>query len=169
MKKMSYKRLYNKALFYLSRYSSSSENLRQVLERNLKKASYEGQELPPDSAEWIDKIVADFLSLGYLDDKRYIEGKVRSLVDSGKSTKIIFLKLIQKGCSEEEIENAFNLLEFDKEKVDMKNAKKLVLKRKIGFCRSLEEQDLFFQKDLAVLARAGFSFNIAQKALKGEI
>jgi SOS response regulatory protein OraA/RecX len=67
------KRLYNKALAYLSRYESTTANLSAVLYRSVKRAENEGQEISNDVSVWISEIVAEMEKLGYVNDKRYGE------------------------------------------------------------------------------------------------
>ncbi len=173
MRKCTQKSLYNKAVFYLSRYASSSENLRSILEKKVLKAKQQGQDISLEEASpWIDDILMKMVQLGYLDDDRYSASKVRTLLESGKSSRFIQMKLRQKGLSEEQITEAF--AEYEEEngvaadETDLKNAVRLVRKKRIGFLRPQEERASFYQKDMAALARAGFSFETAQKALNGE-
>jgi regulatory protein len=54
------------------------------------------------------------------------------------------------------------------DELDLEAALTLVKKKKIGFLRPEELRKDFYKKDLAVLGRAGFSFEIAKRALNGE-
>lgn len=173
MRKCTPKSLYNKAVFYLSRYASSSENLRAILEKKVFKAQQEGQDVSFEEASvWIEDILKRMTELGYLDDERYSASKVRTLLESGKSVRTIKMKLKQKGLSEEQIEEALHSHEEESgalnDETDLKNALRLVRKKRIGFMRPEEERASFYQKDMAALGRAGFSFETAQKALAGE-
>ena len=150
MKKITCQRLKNIAFFYLERYDASSQKLRAVLKRRLIKAERE-QEVPPEAIEWIEEIVSETQRLGYVDDQRFTENTVRRLSEIGKSRSFIRTKLQQSGIKEEMILDA--LSETD----ELEQARLTVRKKHLG---------ADFKKDLARLARAGFSYEIAKEALE---
>ncbi len=150
MKKITCQRLKNIAFFYLERYDASSQKLRAVLKRRLIKAERE-QEVPPEAIEWIEEIVSETQRLGYVDDRRFSENTVRRLSEAGKSRSFIRTKLQQSGIKEEMILDA--LSETD----ELEQARLTVRKKHLG---------ADFKKDLARLARAGFSYEIAKEALE---
>ena len=162
------KRLYNKALAYLSRYESTTANLKAVLYRAIKRAENEGQEISQDVPSWISEIIAEMENLGYVNDKRYGENLQRRLLSGGKSTRLINGKLKMAGLTDDLIEEIQSETEKDADELDLEAALTLVRKKKIGFLRPEEQRKEFYKKDLAVLGRAGFSFEIAKKALSGE-
>ena len=59
-------------------------------------------------------------------------------------------------------------LDIVTDELDLEAALTLVKKKKIGFLRPEELRKDFYKKDLAVLGRTGFSFEIAKRALNGE-
>ena len=149
MKKITPERLKNIALFYLERYDASSEKLRFVLKRRVKKASLE-QPIPPQSSQWIEQVVSDMKRLGYVDDKRFAENLIRRYSEVGKSPSFIRSKLKLAGIDETIVSD---MLEGTDE---LSLARLMVQKKHLG-------ND--FQRDLARLARAGFSYEIARTAL----
>ena len=149
MKKMTENRLKNIALFYLERYETSSGKLRQVLNKRLLKAARE-QEIPPQAQGWIENIIEEMQRLGYINDTRYTQNAVERLCGAGKSRSFIRAKLKLAGISDEEIDQA--LSETD----ELTSARLMVQKKHLG-------ND--FKRDLARLARAGFSYEIAREAL----
>lgn len=157
VKPITKKRLENIALYYLGRYESSTANLRSVLRRRVKKAQMRGADVPPDADEWIEAVVAQMVHFGYVDDDRYAERQIEKLKAAGKSRRFIEGKLMQAGVGNQ------NGLPDDED--DLQSAICLVKKKKIGFMRDADAQTAFFKKDLAVLARAGFSYDTAVKAL----
>ena len=68
-------------------------------------------------------------------------------------------KLREKGVSEEMILRLSEEQAYDEEDAALKLAKK----KGIGRFRSEEQRAEYRQKDMAALARAGFSYDIAQK------
>ena len=150
MKKITPQRLKNIALYYLDRFDASSEKLRSVLKRRVQKAAMVGDEVPSDAHKWIDEIVHDMQHLGYVNDERFCENKVRQYLNAGKSNRYIMGKLSEAGIDSKMIQSFLP----DNELIQ---ARVFVHKKRLG-------QD--YQKDLARIARAGFSYDIAQKALK---
>ena len=150
MKKLTLKRLKNSALYYLERYEASAGKLRSVLERKLIKAAKE-QTVPPEAHDWIETIIRQMQDLGYINDKRFAENTVRRLSEAGKSRSFIRGKLKLAGIDEEDI----NTVLADTEDLDA--ARLLVQKKHLGHD---------FKRDLARLARAGFSYEIAREALE---
>ncbi len=150
MKKITPERLKNIALFYLERYDASSDKLRQVLKRRVKKASLE-QPVSPQAFEWIEQIVTQMNQLGYVNDKHFAENLVRRYSEAGKSPSFIRSKLKSAGIDEMFISDM--LEETD----ELALARLTVQKKHLG-------ND--FQRDLARLARAGFSYETARTALE---
>lgn len=164
-KKITHQRLYNISLYYLSKYDASTGKVRAVLKRRLLRAKQQGDEVPEQALDWIEEIIQKLVELGYVDDKRYGTNQVRSLSNQGKSTRFIALKLTEAGLSADLIEE---LLHTDEEEAEQTRANRLITKKKMGFLRSEETRALFYKKDLAALGRAGFSYETAVRALKGE-
>ena len=150
MKKITPQRLKNIALYYLERYEASSQKLRTVLRRRLIKARQE-QIVPPEANTWVEQVVAEMLRLGYVNDERFAENTVRRLSGSGKSRSYIRIKLKLAGISDEMIESA--LSDTD----ELTQARLMIKKKHLG---------TDFQRDLARLARAGFSYETAKAALE---
>ena len=150
MKKITLQRLKNIALFYLERYDASSEKLRQTLKRRVAKARLE-QDVSPEAVSWIETVVEEMQRLGYVNDERFAENMVRRLSASGKSPNTIRIKLKMAGIKEGIIANV--LSETD----ELSQARLMVQKKHMG---------ADFYRDLARLARAGFSYDVARQALE---
>ena len=150
MKKITPQRLKNIALYYLERYEASTQKLREVLKRRLAKARLE-QPVPPEATTWIEEVIDEMVRLGYVNDKRFAENTVRRLSGAGKSRSFIRTKLKLAGIEEEEVMEA--LSDTD----ELASARLLVQKKHLGHD---------FKRDLARLARAGFSYEIAREALE---
>ena len=163
IKKITKQRLKNIALFYLKRFESSVENLRQVLKRRTNDYAFHNPEFNKNEAyTWIEEILADFEKLKYIDDNRYAELKIRSYLSAGKPERYIKTKLQQKGISANIIENILAQQSFN----PLEMALKLAKKKKIGPYRKSEaERKTNRQKDLATLIRAGFDYDIASEVI----
>ncbi len=160
-KQITEKRLLNIALFYLTRYEASEQKLRQMLERRVKKQALNGENIPPETDKWIQNVVQKAVASGYVNNERYAEITIRILCRQGKSTAYIRRKLSQDGI-DEAIVNQF----LETENTDSETVRALTwLKRqRKGGYRSTQS-DSVFQKDLAALARQGFSYAVAKEAL----
>ena len=150
MKKITPTRLKNIALYYLERYEASSQKLHEVLKRRLVKAAQE-QIIPNEADNWLEEVISEMIRLGYVNDKRFAENTVRRLSEAGKSRAFIRTKLKLAGIDETDITNA--LSDTD----ELESARLFIQKKHLG-------ND--FRKDLARLARAGFSYEIAREALE---
>lgn len=159
IKKITKQRLKNIALYYLKRYESSVENLRQVLKRRTNDYAFYNQYFDKKEAyTWIEEILSDFERLKYLDDKRYTELKIQNYISAGKPVRYIKTKLQQKGIKTNMIEEILSQQSID----SLEMALKLAKKKKIGpYRNSVDLQKTNRQKDMATLIRAGFDYDIA--------
>jgi regulatory protein len=157
VRKISEKSLSNVALSYLKKHSASQKGLTQVLERRVK-MKLRGKDDAAELAEamtLVGKVVARMAGTGYVDDARMAESKSASLQRQGKSSRVIQRKLQEKGISKE---LAAKLAQTTPEQ-EFESACTLVKKKKLGLDPERK------QKDFAVLMRAGFSSDLARKAL----
>ena len=114
---------------------------------------------------WLDNLLANFVELKYVDDERFAEMKIRSYLAAGKSPRYILGKLKEKGIDEHLVDNLLSEQEFD----PLESALKLARKKKIGpYCQSIDIRKERRSKDLAILVRAGFDYDIAIKVLDME-
>ncbi len=152
MRKPSEKSLTNVALHYLRKHSASRKGLVQLLERRLKQA---GEVAPAAARVLIDEVVARMTQDGYLDDARTAESRTASLQRQGKSSRVIEMKLREKG-----IDPALAKLSARSTPEREFEAACLLVKRKrLGIDPDRK------QKDFAVLMRAGFGSDLARRAL----
>ncbi len=163
-KPITHKRLYNIALFYLSRYDASLEKVRAVLNRRVQKSIQAGEPINPETNQWIEDILIRLSELGYLSDERYVQNQIRRLSEQGKSNQFILMKLKSAGISEDMIRPLLETLSSS----EQERADRFVKKKKLGCFRPQNQQEAFHMKDMATLGRAGFSYEIARKALSQE-
>ena len=155
---MDEKKLLKYAVDYLSKYDSSKVNLFNVLKRKilrLKTTNYEKNKL----INIIESIIIKLEKNKFIDDDRYSSTKILSLSNSGKSKNFIFNYLIKKGVNKSQIRNNLNLMEQDNDNWELNSAKIFAKKKK------LLEKNQSYEKNLAKMARAGFSYDICKKIL----
>ncbi len=159
--------LRNAGLYYLQRFAASEANFRRVMERKILKSAHDhpDQDLSECRA-WLEDVVVAFRRLGYLQDHAYALGFTRSLRQKGWPRARIINRLRQQGLDDEAITKAFEDPENDVRDCDQALA--YARRKKIGPYRAAHPAD-FYQKDLAALARAGFSYEIAQYVLNHDI
>ncbi len=157
-------RLKNIALYYLERYETSIDNLKNVLKRRIDKYTLFDKEYNKTTAySWVDEIVEECKNKNFVSDERFSEYKINSYLRAGKTKRYIEQKLKQKGIDEQIISQLFNDIEYNEFDIAFKFAQK----KKIGPFRESEEKRIEFkQKDLASLVRAGFSFDIAKDIIE---
>jgi len=168
-RKITPERLANIALHHLDRYASSSENLRRVLERRVFKASRFHEDLDVEQAKgWIDALLTRYVESGLLNDMAYAETRARSLMSRGSSSRLIRMKLMEKGIASETIDAALKALQLDAPDPELFAAVKLARKRRMGpFCDPAKRAELH-DKHLATMARSGFSYDMAQRVIDAE-
>lgn len=159
-------RLKNIGLYYLKRFETSVANLRSVLKRRVMKYAYHDSDFDIKEAErWIEELLEDFQRLGYINDERYCEMKIKSYLAAGKSPRYIIGKLREKGINESIAECIIAEQEFN----PYDAAIKLARKKRIGpYCVDEKKRKERYAKDLAVLIRAGFDYDIAVEVLQAE-
>ncbi len=102
LRKITQKRLLNIALYYLKRFETSTEALKDVLKKRVNQYAFQNPDYDKSEAyEWIESIVADCEKKGYVNDERFAGFRVSAYLNAGKSAKYIKGKLRQKGISEE--------------------------------------------------------------------
>lgn len=165
-KKITPQRLKNIALYYLKRFDSSIDNLRQVLRRRVNDYAYYHPEwIKQDAYQWIEDLLVDFERYGYLDDQRYTEIKVKNYVAAGKSARYIVGKLKQKGVSESCVAEFLEQQEYN----PFETALHFARKKRIGPFRAEEKREEYRQKDLGALLRAGFDYETVLEVLSYEV
>lgn len=162
-KKITPQRLKNIGLYYLKRFESSVENLRSVLQKRVNQYAKENPEFNKQEAyQWVENVLAEFEKLHYLDDERFTEIKVRHYLSTGKPARYIQNKLREKGITNAQIDEMLDDFGYNPQEMALKLAKR----KKIGPFRPDEEsRKINRQKDMAVLIRAGFDYDVVQEIM----
>ena len=153
------KRLLNITLFYLSQREASSEKVRTMLKRRLQRMKQRGEEIPPQANEWIENVIQKVKDLSYLNDNRYAENQIRCMIQQGKSERYMTTKLATAGIDSDTVHHILQDFESD----ELSRAIRYAQKKRLGIYNPKSDSDP--QKDLAKMARAGFSYDIACQAL----
>jgi regulatory protein len=165
-RKVTGKSLERAALFYLERFATSAENLRRVLMRRVERSVHFHGTDREAGAALIDDLVVRYLASGLLDDRAYAEGRVRTMRRRGSSARLIRLKLRQKGVADDVVAGALAEHAEDMTDPEAAAAAALARRRRLGPFRPPAEREEKREKDLAALARAGFSYDMARRVIE---
>jgi regulatory protein len=172
VRKVTAQYLENAALYYLGRFSAASGHLRQLLVRRVDRSAKAHDTDPVLGREMVDKLIARFLSSGLLDDAAYAAGKARSLRRRGASRNVIAMKLRAKRVAPDQIAGAVGAADADAvedgEDAELLAAWRLARRKKIGPYRPAKARAELRMKDLAALARGGFSYDVARRVVDGD-
>jgi len=155
----------NFAYVYLEKYSPSKQQLRTYLfKKFLKKnqKTFNKKEL----FSLIDIVTSTLVEQKFLSDKYYSDVKTKAFLRRGYSLNKIRYSLIKKGIKEKYIKASISKIKENESDPDFFSAIKLCKRRRIGPCREESNRSLFYKKDISVLARSGFSYEISKKVLE---
>ena len=162
------------ALYYLERYASSAGNLGRVLMRKIDRAvRYHGGE----AADWapaVAALVERFVESGILDDRRYAEGRARSLFRQGVPARAIHRRLAMKQVAAADIEAAIAATAEEaglgqaasRDEFDLRAAIVQARRRRIGPFGPQAGREDRRARELAALGRAGFSYDLARRVVE---
>ncbi len=148
------------AVSYLNRFDCTVHKLKQHLRERVRKL---GGSAEADT--WIAAIIERYRGSGMLDDARFAKNFASQLASRGKSARAISQKLAGRGVPSEVAGELMAARKQDEPGAELEAARAYARKRRLGPYRSAEKREEYRQKDLASLARQGFSFDIAKKAL----
>lgn len=163
-KKITASYLHNAGLYYLERFAASKKHFKTVMLRKVKRSCmHHTEQNYEDCVKMVDDLADKFEKCGLLNDQLYTDSLTSSLRRKGLSRSGIISKMIHKGISKEQTIQALEKLDCENhentEEAEKAAALKLARKKKIGPFFIGDEQNI--KKSLGVLARAGFSYNIA--------
>lgn len=167
--------LHNAGLYYLQRFSSSSGNFRRVMLNKIEKSCRAHPDQSKQNCiELLDTLIKKFEELDLLNDSNYTRSQVHALRRRGKSARYIHNHLASKALSKELIDEMLKLDQNEHNQEDLKQSDIEAAfiharKKRIGPYRRTDlNKEINLNKELANMARAGFSYEIAQKVLNTE-
>ncbi len=156
------------AYSYLEKYNPSKQQLKVYL---LKKylTKIKGTKSKKEVSSIIDKIVMNLERNKILNDEMYSDSKARMFLRRGYSLNKINKSLRSKGIEEKYVRQSIEKIKEDEIEPDFVSALKLCKRRKIGPLRPNNNRELFYKKDMGILARSGFSFDLSKRVLDLEV
>ena len=152
------------ALKYLDKYQPSKKSLQIYLFRK----AIDAQSNSVEKSEIIEKIeivLNELEEKGILNDSLYSEIKSRNFLKRGYSLNKIKQHLSQKGISGDLLKQTIEKIQNDNTNPDFYSAIRICKKRRIGPYRPDANKEIFYKKDLGVLARSGFSYDLSKEVL----
>ena len=147
------------AIYYLSKYSSSKKNLEYILKKKIRRLT-DDKKIRFNLYKEIKPIIDKLEQLKLINDTIYAESKIHALLNQVKSKNYIKQYLIRKGVRSEVADEQISLFYEKNQNLEKENALKFAKKR------NLINDKKDYEKKLAKMARAGFSYEISKEILK---
>ena len=149
---------------YIEKYSPSKQQLRTYLFKKLIK-NKQRITSKKEIFNLIDTVIATLEEQKFLSDEFYSDSKSKAYLRRGYSLNKIRYSLIKKGIDQKYIKSSISKIKEDETDPDFFSAIKLCKRRRIGPAREEGNRPLFFKKDISILARSGFTFELSKKIL----
>ena len=152
------------AYAYLEKYSSSKQQLRTYL---LKKFLNKNQKISSKNEllSLIDVVISSLIDQKLISDKHYSDSKSKVFLRRGYSLNKIRYSLIKKGIDEKYVKASISKIKENEADPDFFSAIKMCKRRRIGPNREENNRSIFYKKDISILARSGFSYEVSKKVL----
>jgi regulatory protein len=152
------------AYSYLEKYSPSKQQLKvHLLKKYLTKIK--GTKSKQEVSMIIDEIVMNLEKNKIINDELYSDSKARMFLRRGYSLNKINQSLRSKGIENKYIKQSIDKIKEDEIEPDFVSALKLCKRRRIGPLRPEANRELFYKKDMGIMARGGFSFELSKRVL----
>ena len=155
----------NYAYSYLEKYSPSKQQLRIFLFKRLikKKQKISSKR---EVFNLIDSVISTLTDQKLLSDEYYSDAKSKAFLRRGYSLNKIRYNLIKKGIDQKYIKASISKIKENESDPDFFSAIKLCKRRRIGPSREENNRSLFYKKDISILARSGFSYELSKRILE---
>ncbi len=152
------------AYSYLEKYNPSKQQLKVYL---LKKylLKIKGTKTKKEISSIIDEIILNLEKNKFLNDEVYSDSKARMFLRRGYSLNKINQSLRSKGIEDKYVKQSIEKIKENQIEPDFVSALKLCKRRRIGPSRPESNRELFYKKDMGILARGGFSFDLSKRVL----
>ena len=152
------------AYSYLEKYNPSKQQLKVYL---LKKylLKIKGSRSKKEVSAIIDEIILNLEKNKILNDEMYSDSKARMFLRRGYSLNKINQSLRSKGIEDKYVKQSIDKIKENEIAPDFVSALKLCKRRRIGPIRPESNRELFYKKDMGILARGGFSFDLSKRVL----
>ena len=157
----------NFAFNYIEKFAPSKQQLKTYLLKKYLKSKIPSVK-KSNIHDLIDIVVEDLEKSKFINDKFYSESKAKSLIQRGSSINKIRKYLFSKGVGEKYIKNTIEKIQTNNDDQDFFSAVKICKKKRIGPNRDEANRELFYKKDIGILARSGFDFEVSRRVMELE-
>jgi len=152
------------AYSYLEKYSPSKQQLKVYL---LKKylIKIKGTKSKKEVSLIIDEILANLEKNRIINDELYSDSKARMFLRRGYSLNKINQSLRNKGIDNKYIKQSIDKIKEERNRTRFRFSFKTMQKKKNRTFKAEANRELFYKKDMGILARGGFSFELSKRVL----
>ena len=161
---MTIEEMRNFALIYIEKYAPSKQQLKTYLLKKYLKTKLINVS-KSNINDLIEIVTEDLEKTQFINDKFYSESKAKSLIQKGSSINKIRNYLISKGVGQKYIKDTLEKINEKNEDQDFFSAIKICKRKRIGPSRDENNRSLFYKKDMGILARSGFNFEVSKRVL----
>jgi len=154
----------NFAFNYIEKFAPSKQQLKTYLLKKYLKLKITSVK-KSNITDLIDIVTEDLEKSKFINDKFYSESKAKSLIQRGSSINKIRNYLINKGVGEKYVKSTIEKICTNNEDQDFFSAIKICKKKRIGPNREDSNREIFYKKDMGVLARSGFNFEVSKRVM----
>jgi regulatory protein len=161
--------LHDAALNYLARFAATEAGLTRMLHARIARwAAEQGDDAEAAAAQaararaWVRDLVARLAAAGVVSDTAFAQARSRSLARAGRSRRAIAAHLAQRGVPQTVAAGALPTAEQAELAAALIHARK----RRAGPFGTVQTTPEAMRRILASFARAGFSQDVAQRALR---
>ena len=152
------------AYSYLEKYNPSKQQLKVYLHKKYL-LKIKGTKSKKEVSSIIDEIILNLEKNKLLNDEMYSDSKARMFLRRGYSLNKINQSLRSKGIDDKYVKQSIEKIKENQIEPDFVSALKLCKRRRIGPTRPESNRELFYKKDMGILARGGFSFDLSKRVL----
>ena len=142
-----------------------------MLERRIERSARAHGTDPDIGLAHVEAIISRYTAAGILDDDAYALGRARTLRRRGAARRKIAADLAARTLGKDRIADTLALLDLEtgidgtEDDPELAAARRYVERKRLGFLRPDGLRQERRQRDLAALARRGFSIDVARRAL----
>jgi len=155
----------NYAYQYLEKYSPSKQQLRTFLFKKVIKKNHKISS-KKEFFNIVDVVISTLEKQNILSDELYSDSKSKTFLRKGYSLNKIRYALTKKGIDSKYIKSSISKIKENESDADFFSAIKICKRRRIGPIREEANRNIFYKKDISILARSGFSYEISKKVLE---
>jgi regulatory protein len=170
--------LMNYATWYLERFTASRARLEKLMRGKIRLSVAHYDTDPQEAEDWMKSVLNACEKAGFINDQAYALGRARSMLRKGKAIRVIGADLNARGIASDMVDQTITDLRDeadDAARTDMRGtdpnlaaAAAYARRRRLGPFRSPDQRDEKHDKDLAALARQGFSYDIATRIIDAD-